>query len=64
MLLTSAVLGSGFAVMIAAGTKSISYFGLLAALAVVSAVACDLLLLPVLLSSGGDAPASTGRAAA
>ena len=64
MILTSAVLGSGFAVMIAAGTKSISYFGLLAALAVVSAVACDLLLLPVLLSGGRDAPASTSRAAA
>jgi predicted RND superfamily exporter protein len=38
--------------MIAAGTKSISYFGLLATIAVVSAVAADLLLLPVLLSIG------------
>ena len=64
MLLTSAVLGSGFAVMIAAGTKSISYFGLLAMLAVVSAVATDLLLLPVLLSPGRDAPASPGGPAA
>jgi uncharacterized protein len=64
MLLTSAVLGSGFAVMIAAGTKSISYFGLLAALAVLSAVACDLLLLPALLSSGRDVPASPPAAAA
>ena len=58
MLLTSAVLGAGFAVMIAAGTKSISYFGLLATLAIVSAVAADLLLLPVLLSDGRDVPAS------
>ena len=58
MILTSAVLGSGFAVMIAAGTKSISYFGLLAALAVLSAVACDLLLLPVLLSIGQRVPES------
>ena len=63
MILTSAVLGSGFAVMIAAGTKSISYFGLLATIAVVSAVAADLLLLPVLLSIG-RATAPTKQTAA
>ena len=64
MLLTTAVLGSGFAVMIAAGTKSISYFGLLATLAVLSAVFADLLLLPVLLSAGRDAPAARSRESA
>jgi uncharacterized protein len=64
MVLTSAVFASGFAVMIAAGTKSISYFGLLATLAVVSALAADLVLLPALLMiGGGDTAARQDRAA-
>ena len=64
MVLTSAVFASGFAVMIAAGTKSISYFGLLATLAVLSALAADLVLLPALLMiRGGDAATRQDRAA-
>jgi predicted RND superfamily exporter protein len=46
------VLACGFAVTIAAGTKSISYFGLVATLAIAGAALADLLLLPVLLSFG------------
>lgn len=54
IVLTSAVLACGFAVMTAAGTKSIAYFGLVATIAIVGAVIADLLLLPALLSFGGD----------
>ncbi|MBA3890578.1 MAG: GNAT family N-acetyltransferase, partial [Gemmatimonadaceae bacterium] len=51
LVLTSLVLGVGFAVMTAAGTKAIAYFGLVAALAVVGALIADLVLLPVLLGT-------------
>lgn len=53
IVLTTLVLACGFAVTIAAGTKSISYFGLVATLAIAGAALADLLLLPVLLSFGG-----------
>jgi uncharacterized protein len=53
IVLTSAVFGAGFAVLMAAGAKAIVYFGLVATLAVIGAVAGDLLLLPVLLSLRG-----------
>lgn len=58
IVLTSLVLACGFAVMIAAGTKSIAYFGLVATLAILGAMFADLLLLPALLSfaRGGGRP--------
>jgi predicted RND superfamily exporter protein len=49
IVLTSVVVGAGFAVMIAASTTGIAYFGLVATLAVVGALIADLVLLPVLL---------------
>jgi predicted RND superfamily exporter protein len=49
VVLTSVVVGAGFAVMIAASTTGIAYFGLVATLAVVGALIADLILLPVLL---------------
>lgn len=55
IVLTSAVLVCGFAVMIAAGTKSIAWFGLVATLAIAGAALADLILLPALLALGaGD----------
>jgi predicted RND superfamily exporter protein len=49
VVLTSIVMGAGFAVMIAASTTGIAYFGLVATLAIVGALVADLLLLPLLL---------------
>jgi len=49
MLLSSLVLTLGFAVLAASGSRSIAYFGIVAALAVAGALAADLLLLPALL---------------
>lgn len=49
VVLTSVVVGAGFAVMIAASTTGIAYFGLVATLAVIGALIADLILLPVLL---------------
>jgi predicted RND superfamily exporter protein len=50
MVLSSLVLALGLGVLMAAGSMSIVYFGLLITLAVVAALAADLVLLPVLLS--------------
>lgn len=52
IVLTSAVLTFGFGVMIAAGTKSIAWFGLVATLAIIGALFADLILLPALLALG------------
>lgn len=60
IVLTTAVLVCGFAVMIAAGTKSISWFGLIATVAIGGAMLADLVLMPVLLSFG-DRPDASGR---
>jgi uncharacterized protein len=49
MILTSIVLVLGLGVLMAAGSVSIVYFGLLITLAVAAAVVADLILLPVLL---------------
>ena len=49
VVLTSLVVGAGFAVMIAASTTGIAYFGLVATLAIIGALIADLLLLPLLL---------------
>jgi predicted RND superfamily exporter protein len=49
VVLTSIVVGAGFAVMIAASTTVIAYFGLVATLAIIGALIADLLLLPLLL---------------
>jgi uncharacterized protein len=54
LLSTSVVLAVGLAVLTAAGSLSIVYFGLLTALAVTAALLADLLLLPTLL--GGRRP--------
>jgi uncharacterized protein len=54
LVLTSVVLALGLAVLTAAGSLSIVYFGLLTALAVTAALLADLLLLPTLL--GGRRP--------
>jgi uncharacterized protein len=48
MVLTSVVLVLGLAVLMAAGSLSIAYFGLLTALAVTAALLADLILLPTL----------------
>ncbi len=55
MVLSSVVLAVGFAVLMAAGSVSIVYFGLLAATAIVGALAADLLILPALLLSRSSA---------
>ena len=52
MVLTSVVLVLGLAILMAAGSLSIVYFGLLITLAVATALVADLLLLPVLLPPG------------
>jgi uncharacterized protein len=49
MVLTSMVLVLGLGVLIAAGSLSIAYFGMLTALAVTAALVADLILLPTLL---------------
>jgi uncharacterized protein len=49
MVLTSIVLVLGLGVLVAAGSLSIVYFGLLTALAVTAALVADLILLPTLL---------------
>ena len=49
ILLSSVVLTLGFAVLATSGSRSIAYFGIVAALAVAGALAADLLLLPALL---------------
>lgn len=68
MTISTLVLAGGFAVMIAAGTRSIAYFGLVATIAIVGAYLADMLLLPVLLGSRSREPAAVtpadGRAAA
>ncbi len=55
MIFTSVVLALGFSVLMAAGSISIVYFGLLAATAILGALAADLLVLPALLLSGSSA---------
>ncbi len=49
VVLTSVVVGAGFAVMIAGSTTIVAYFGLVATLAIIGALIADLLLLPLLL---------------
>jgi uncharacterized protein len=49
MVLTSVVLVLGLGVLVAAGSLSIAYFGMLTALAVTAALVADLILLPTLL---------------
>ncbi|HEV2149763.1 MAG TPA: MMPL family transporter [Longimicrobiaceae bacterium] len=52
IVLSTVVLALGFAVLAASGSRSIAYFGILAALAVVGALVADLFLLPALLLGG------------
>jgi uncharacterized protein len=54
MVLSSAVLVLGMGILLAAGSLSIAYFGLLTALAMTAALLGDMLLLPTLL--GGRRP--------
>jgi predicted RND superfamily exporter protein len=49
VVLTSIVVGAGFAVMMAASTTAIAYFGFVATLGIAGALVADLLLLPLLL---------------
>lgn len=55
MVLTSAVLALGLAVLMGAGSLSVVYFGMTATIAVTAALAGDLLLLPALLARRGRA---------
>ncbi len=57
VLLTTAVLALGFGVMITSGSASVASFGLVTTVAVLGALAADLLLLPLLL-----VPRNAGRA--
>ena len=49
MLITTVVLAGGFSVLGLAAIKSVAYFGLLLATALVSALLADLLVVPALL---------------
>ena len=50
MFITTVVLGAGFSVLGFATVTSVAYFGLLLAFALTSALFCDLLILPALVS--------------
>ncbi|MDJ0780203.1 MAG: MMPL family transporter [Gammaproteobacteria bacterium] len=54
MTITTLVMVAGFAVLMLAAIKSIVFFGLLVALAMIAALLTDLLLLPALLSLRGN----------
>ena len=54
MTITTLVMVAGFTVLALAAIKSIVYFGLLVALAMIAALLTDLLLLPALLSLRGN----------
>ena len=49
MLITTVILAGGFSVLALAAIKSVAYFGVLLAVALVSALLVDLILLPALL---------------
>ena len=49
MLITTIILAGGFSVLALAAIKSVAYFGVLLAIALISAVLVDLVLLPALL---------------
>ena len=54
MFITTVVLGAGFSVLGLASVTSVAYFGLLLAFALVSALFCDLLILPALVTILAD----------
>jgi uncharacterized protein len=56
MVLSSVVLVLGLAILMAAGSRSIVYFGLLTSVAVAAALAADLLLLPTLVGREARQP--------
>ena len=53
MLITTLILAGGFTVLALAAIKSVAYFGVLLALALVSAVLADLIVIPALLVTMG-----------
>lgn len=54
MFITTVVLGAGFSILGLASITSVAYFGLLLAFALISALFCDLLILPALVTILAD----------